>query len=168
MRHVFAKADVAHQNQPGHFALKSTPSLLHNPVLGPSPGSNFVLLLRQSKQHDRRHSQRMSLLRFLHRLIHRQVAHARHRANFFPHPFARTHKHRINERVRSKPRLTHQVAQFSRAAQAAKSSNRKCHGRSPWEGLPPFEDSRPFETVDACWACVTNVLLDSPEVAVSS
>jgi len=48
--HVFAEANVAHQEQAGHFALHRARGLLHDAVFGPGTGGDFVLLVGKAEQ----------------------------------------------------------------------------------------------------------------------
>ncbi len=97
MRHVFAQAHIAHDDELRDFALDGAGSLLHDSVFRPRARSQFIFLFRQTKQDDRRNSQRMRLPCLVHRLIHREVEHTRHGAHFLAHALTRTNKHGIDK-----------------------------------------------------------------------
>ena len=86
VRHVFAQANIAHDDQVRNFALDGAGGLLHDSVVRPGAGGNFIFALGQAKQYDCGNSQRAGLPRLLHRLIHRKVEDPRHGADFLAHP----------------------------------------------------------------------------------
>ena len=131
MRHVFAKANVAHQDQVRHFALQSACGLLHNAVVGPGSSGNIVLLVGKTEENHRGHAQRVNFPRLFYRLVHGKVEHPRHGANRLPHTFAGTNKHGVDKRVGSEAGFAHQVAKLRGAAQTAKTGNRKGHAKTP-------------------------------------
>ena len=144
VRHVFAEADVAHQNQIWHFALHRASGLLYDAIVGPGSGGDVIFLVGKTEQNHRGHAQRMDLLRLFDRFIHRQVEHARHRPNFLAHAFAGTNEHGIDKGLRSKARFTHQAAKLGSAAETAKTGNRKGHGNhlTRSKRLSTFDSSR--------------------------
>ena len=59
VRHVFAKADVAHDEQAGNVALDGAGGALHDSVVGPSPGGDLVLLFGKAEENDRLDAERL-------------------------------------------------------------------------------------------------------------
>src|ERR1700735_1296613 len=102
-------------------------SLLHDAVVCPCPGGDFVFLLRKPEENHRRDAQRMNLASFLHRLIDGEIEHARHRANFLADTFPGANEHGINESFGTKAGLAHQVTELLGSAKPAKTGDRKSH-----------------------------------------
>ena len=48
--HVFAEADVAHQDQPGNLALHGARGLLHDAIVGPGSSGHFVFFVGKAEQ----------------------------------------------------------------------------------------------------------------------
>ena len=92
-----AKANVAHQDQIGHFVLHCAGGLLHNPIICPGSGGNVIFPVRQTEENHRGDSEGMNFLRLLHRFIDREVEHARHGTNFLAYTFTRTNEHGVDE-----------------------------------------------------------------------
>ena len=69
-----------------------------------------VLARRQAEQNHPGNAVGPRRLRFLDRLVHRELIHARHRADFTPHPFAVADEQRIDEAVGCQPRLPNEAA----------------------------------------------------------
>ena len=138
MRHVFAEADVAHQDQVRNFALHGAGGLLHDAVVGPGSRGDVILLVGKTEENHRRHAQGVNFLRLFHRLIHREVEHARHGANLLAHTFAGANKHGVDEGVGSETGFAHQVAKLSGAAETAKTGDRKGHANH-LTGLSAFQ-----------------------------
>ena len=129
MRHVLAQADIAHQQQAGHFTLDGARRLLHDAVVSPRAGGDFVLRLRQAEQDDAGNAERLDLGALLHRFVHRQVEDAGHGAHFFAHAFAGTDEQRVDEAFRAEAGFADERTQRVGAAQAARTINWECHNR---------------------------------------
>ena len=144
VRHVFAEADVAHQNQVGDFALHGSGSLLHDAVVGPGSGGDVIFLVGKTEENHRGHAQGVNFLRLFHRFIHRKVEHARHRANFLAHAFAGANEHGVDEGLGSEAGFAHQVPKLGGAAETAKTGDRKGHGNhlARIERLSTLDSSR--------------------------
>jgi hypothetical protein len=50
MRRVFAQANIAYDQQIGHLALDGSYRPLHDPIIGPRAGCDFVFLFRQPEK----------------------------------------------------------------------------------------------------------------------
>jgi hypothetical protein len=118
VRHVFAQANVAHEDQAGNFAFDGAGGLLHDAVISPGSGGDLVLFVGQAEQNYRRHAQGMYLLGLGHGFVHRQIEDAGHRTDWLADALAGAHKHGIHESVGREPGFSNQVAQFRRAAKA--------------------------------------------------
>ena len=127
VRHVLAQADVAHQQQAGHFALDGARRLLHDAVVGPGAGGDFVLRLRQAEEDDAGNAQRLHLGALLHRFVDRQVVHPGHGAHFLANAFAGTDEQRIDKAFRAEAGFADKRAHRFVATQAAGTINWKCH-----------------------------------------
>ena len=90
--HVFAKANVSHNDEVRDFALDGARDLLHDSVFGPGAGGNLVLGFGKAKQDEAGNAQRFSLARLLYGFIDRKVEDARHRPDFLPHTLPGTDK----------------------------------------------------------------------------
>ncbi len=80
VRHVFAQANIAHDDEVRNFALDGAGRLLHDSVVRPGAGSNLIFGLGQAEEYDGGNTQRAGLPCLLHGLIHRQIEHPRHGA----------------------------------------------------------------------------------------
>ena len=61
VRHIFAKADITHQNKTGDFAFERARCLLHDAVVFPRSGSNFVFLVGKTEENHRGHAESMNV-----------------------------------------------------------------------------------------------------------
>ena len=80
-----------------HFALDGTGGLLHDSVLRPGAGGNFIFGLGQAEEYDCGNAQRRGLARLFHRFVHRKIEHARHGPDFLAHTFARADEQGVNK-----------------------------------------------------------------------
>ena len=128
VRHVFAQANIAHEDEVRHFALEGSGGLLNDSVFRPGAGGNLVLGLRQSEEDDGGNAQRRGGSRFFHRFIHGKIEHARHRPDFLAHTLARADEQRVHKGLRGEPGLADQGAQALILAQAAEACDREGHG----------------------------------------
>ena len=76
--HVFAQADIGHDEQSGQFAFQLAHRTLHNAVFGVGTAGTLVLLWRDTKQDHRRDTGLVRCRRLTHNLIDRQLKHPRH------------------------------------------------------------------------------------------
>ena len=127
VRHVLAQANIAHQQQAGHFALDGARRLLHDAVIGPGAGGDFVLRLRQAEEDDAGNAQRLHLGALLHRFVDRQVVDPGHGAHFLANAFARANEQRIDEAFRAEAGFADKRAHRFGATQAAGTINWECH-----------------------------------------
>ena len=77
VRHIFTQANVADHHQVPHFPLDGPRGALHNSIIGPRPGSDFIFLLRQAKQDNSAQAQLLRFARLFHRFVHGNIEHAR-------------------------------------------------------------------------------------------
>ena len=63
MRHVFAQANIAHEDEIRDFALDGAGGLLHDSVFRPGAGGDFVFGLREAKEDDGGNAQREQVRR---------------------------------------------------------------------------------------------------------
>ncbi len=129
VRHVFAQADIAHQQQAGDLALDGASSLLHNAVVGPGVGGNLVLRLWQSEEDNAGNAERFHFGALLYRFVHRKIEDAGHGAHFLAHAFARTDEQGIDEAFGAQTGFADERAHRFRATQATGTINRECHNR---------------------------------------
>ncbi len=127
MGHVFAEADVAHEDQVWDFALHSAGGLLNDAVVGPGSAGDVIFLVRKAEENHGGHAQGVNVLRLFHRFIHREVEYPRHGANLLANAFPGTDEHGVNEGVGREPGFAHQVAKLVRAAETTKTRDRKGH-----------------------------------------
>jgi hypothetical protein len=128
VRHVFAEANVAHQDQVWHFAFHGTCSPLHDAVVGPGSGGDVIFLVGKAEENHRRHAQGINLLCLFYRFVHREVEHAGHRADFLAHALTGANEHGVDKGLRSEAGFAHQIAKLRSAAETTKTGNRKGHG----------------------------------------
>ena len=128
VRHVFAEANIAHHHQIRNFAFDRASRLLHDAVVRPRAGRDFIFFLRQAKQNYRRHPQRMSFARFL-------TASSTERLNTpgIERTSLRTpspgHTNNGYTNASGVSRVSqHHVSEFRGASKAAEASYRECHG----------------------------------------
>ena len=65
VRHVFAEANIAHDDELGDFALDGAGGLLHDSVFRPGAGGDFVLGFGQAEEDDGGNAQGGGLARLL-------------------------------------------------------------------------------------------------------
>ncbi len=111
------------------FTLDGARRALHDAVVFPGAGGDFVFLLRQAEQDERRDTERVGFFGFLYGFVHRKIEHAGHGAHFFADAFSGADEQWIDESFRSEPRLAHHGAQSRGAAQAAKAGCREGHAQ---------------------------------------
>ena len=145
MRHVFAQANIAQDDELGDFALDGAGGLLHDSVVRPGAGGDLVLGLGQSEEYDGGNAQSGGLARRFHRFIHRKIEDARHGPDFLAHTLAWTDKQGVDKGLGREPGLANQRPQLVILAEAAEACDREGHGLilaeprcSGWRtGVPP-------------------------------
>ena len=110
VRHVLAEADISHDEQVWHGSLDGAGGALHNAVLVPGSGGNFILHRRQAEENDGRDAKRIDFAALLDRLIDGEIEYAGHGTDRFTNSLARTDEERVDESGGSKPGLPHKRA----------------------------------------------------------
>src|SRR5262245_44912612 len=111
VRHVLAEADVAHDDEVADLTLDGADSLLHDAVVGPGAGRDFVFFLRESEKNDGWNSERVRGARLFHRFVNGKIEDTGHRAHFLMHARSGTDEQGINERFRGEASLAHDGTQ---------------------------------------------------------
>ncbi len=129
VRHVFAQAHIAHQQQAGNFALDGPRRLLHNAVVRPGIGGDFVFRLRQSEEDDAGNAQRFHLGALFHRFVHRKIKDAGHGAHFLANAFSGANEQRIDKAFGAEPGFANERTHRFAATQAAWTIGGEWHNR---------------------------------------
>src|ERR1700720_4291736 len=143
VRHVFAQAHIAHDDELGDFALDGPGGLLHDSVFRPGSGGDLVFALGQTEEYDGGNAECGGLACRFHRFIYREIEDARHGRHFLTHALARTDEQRVDKCLGRKPGLANQRPQLVILAEAAEACDREGHGlilaepaaAKTWEGF---------------------------------
>ena len=110
VRHVLAEADVSQDDEVGHGSLDGAGGSLHDAVIDPGSGGDFVPGLWQAEDNDGRDAEGVDLDAFLHRFINGEIENSGHGTDRFTNSLARTDEERVDESGGSKPGLPHKRA----------------------------------------------------------
>ena len=125
--HVFAEANVAHQDQVWDFAFHGAGSLLHDAVVGPGSGGDVIFLVGKAEENYRGHAQGVNFLCLFDGLIHGEVEDAGHGANCLTDALAGANEHGVDEGVGSETSFADQIAKLIGAAETTKTGDGESH-----------------------------------------
>ena len=127
---VFTQAYVGDQKKVTNVLAYCTKRLLNDAILVVGVGRQIILLLGNPKKKNAGNTRLLGLSRNLDRVVDGKIILARHRPHFDAHLVARTHKNRINHRLRRQSGFPDHVPQTFTAAEPAHPMCWKRHTKS--------------------------------------